>query len=234
MSISDAFPGTNTLREQWLLIMGVLFALFGLNLVDMVLPPVGELVGPAQWVVLIGPHWLVAGLVVAGVLGIERRGLDSIGVTWPSTRELGLAVAGFLVGVLAFGVTQPLVQVLGLDSTRTGLKTLAMFPTWVVVLIALTAGVTEEVLFRGYPIERLSELTGELWIGAAVTYLVFTAGHIPFWGLGGALQISAWTLVVTVLYVRTRNLIACMVMHIANDLFAFVVLPVVFNVGLIM
>lgn len=91
------------------------------------LPPVGELVGPARWVVLIGPHWFVAGLVVAGVLWNERRGLDSIGVTWPSARELGLTVTGFLVGVLAFGVTQPLVQALGLDSTRTGLKTSLCF-----------------------------------------------------------------------------------------------------------
>lgn len=231
MTISDAVPETNTLRERWLLIIGILFALFGLDLVDIVLPSSDEFVGPARWVILIGPSWFVAGLVVAGVLWIEQRGLDSIGVTWPSIRELGLAVGGFLVGIFAFGVTLPLVQALGLESTRTGLRTLAMFPTWVVVLIALTAGVTEEVLFRGYPIERLSELTGELWIGAAVTYVVFTAAHIPLWGVGGALQIGAWTLIVTVLYVRTRNLIACMVMHIANDLFAFVVLPVVFNVG---
>lgn len=110
---------------------------------------------------------------------------------------------------------------------------ISSLPTWLVVIIALTAGITEEVLFRGYPIERLAELTGELWVGAAVTFVTFTAVHIPFWGLGGAIQIGAWTLVVTVVYVRTRNLIACMLMHIANDLFAFVILPILFASGTI-
>lgn len=233
MSGTDEASSTNLLRERWILVVWILIALFGLDLVDLVLPEPTEVAGLIRWAVLIGPHWLVAGVVVAGVIWIERRGLDSIGVARPSARDLGLSIAAFVVGVLGFGLTQPLVQALGLESTRGGIQTIATLPTWVVVLVAVTAGVTEEILFRGYPIERVSDLTGELWIGAVVTYVVFTAAHVPFWGLGGAIQIGVWTLVVTLLYVRTRNLIACMVMHIANDMFAFVVLPVVLNSGLL-
>jgi uncharacterized protein len=49
-------------------------------------------------------------------------------------------------------------------------------------LIVLTAGITEEVLVRGYPIERLSALTGSQWWGTAITYVVSVGLHASFWG----------------------------------------------------
>lgn len=226
MSTSGVVPTPDALRKRWPLLLGVLISLFGLEILSLVLPEPAVFSGPRRWLRLIGPSWFVAGVVVAGVVWVERRSLDSIGLERPSVRDLGLGVAGFVVGVVSFALTQPLVQALGLTSTTTGVRTLATFPMWVVVAIALTAGITEEVLFRGYPIERMAEVTGNLWVGAAVTFVVFTVGHVSWWGVGGAIQIGVWTLVVTVLYVYTRNLPACILMHVSNDLFAFIVLPI--------
>lgn len=93
------------------------------------------------------------------------------------------------------------------------------------ILIALTAGVTEELLFRGYAIERLSEISGSTTIGACAAYVIFVGLHAPFWGIGGTLQIGVWSLLVTWLYVRRRTLVPCIVMHVLNDLFAFVLMP---------
>ena len=58
---------------------------------------------------------------------------------------------------------------------------LAGVPLYVTILIALIAGVTEELLFRGYPIERLSEISGSTTIGACAAYVIFVGLHAPFW-----------------------------------------------------
>lgn len=226
MSASDVVPRSDILRERWSLLIGVVIALCGLSILSVVLPNPTAFSGLRRWLLLIGPHWLVASLVVANVAWGEQRSLHSIGLERPSIRDLGVGVAGFVVGVGSFAVTQPLVQALGLTSTSAGIETLAMLPLWVIVAIALTAGITEEILFRGYPIERLAELTGNLWVGAAVTVILFTLIHVPAWGIGGAIQIGVWTLIVTVVYVYTRNLPACILMHVSNDLYAFVLIPI--------
>lgn len=172
--------------------------------------------------------WVLAGGLLALVLWWERRSLASIGLTVPSGRDVLWGVAGFVVGALTFAITTPLIGALGLEDTGSGIQTLAQLPLWLVVLVAITAGVTEEILYRGYPIERLAELTGSIWTGAVLTFVVFAAAHVPFWGVGGAIQVGVWTVVVTALYVWRRNLVACVVMHVLNDLYAFVLLPIVF------
>lgn len=223
-------PFPRTLRERWRALVGIAVALFGLKALGFVLAEASTAEGPTRWVLLIGPHWTVAGLVVALVLWGERLTLPSIGLERPTARDAGWGVAAFVVGVIAFRLTRPIVRSLGLDATGGGIATLASLPLVVVVALAITAGVTEEVLYRGYPIERLTKLTGDVRIGAGVTVVVFAAAHVPFWGVGGALQIGVWAVVATVLYVRRRNLVTCILMHVLNDLFAFVVLPALFGV----
>ncbi|WP_407067189.1 CPBP family intramembrane glutamic endopeptidase [Haloarcula regularis] len=53
------------------------------------------------------------------------------------------------------------------------------------LVIVVTAVVTEEILWRGYPIERLTEVTGNVWIGAVVSGTVFLAVHFPAWDRRG-------------------------------------------------
>jgi membrane protease YdiL (CAAX protease family) len=210
---------------RWPTLAAVAFALVGPVLLDALLETAVSLDGFAAGAASLGLDWLHAALVVALVLYWERRPLSSIGVRATTRRDLAWSLAAFVVGVLTFAVTAPVVQVLGLETTGSGIEWLASFPVWFTVLVAITAGVTEEVAFRGYPIERLAELTGSAWVAGGVTLAVFTALHVSLWGVGGALQIGVWTVVVTVLYVRRRNLQACILMHVLNDLFAFVVLP---------
>lgn len=209
---------------RWPTLAGVAFALAGPILLDALLETV-SLDGVAAGAASLGFDWLHAGLLVALVVWWERRPLRSVGVRDTARRDLAWGFAGFVVGVLSFAVTAPLVQALGLETTGSGIEWLASFPVRFTVLVAVTAGVTEEVAFRGYPIERLAELTGSVRLAGGVTWAVFTVLHVPLWGVGGALQIGVWTVVVTALYVRRRNLQACILMHVCNDLFAFVVLP---------
>jgi membrane protease YdiL (CAAX protease family) len=162
------------------------------------------------------------------VLFWEHLPLSSIAIRKMSVKDLGWSLLGFLTGVLMFAITTPLVKSLNLSPTGSGILRLAKMPIYLRVVVVFTAGITEEILFRGYPIERLNALTGRLWLGAAIAYVVFVLLHIPFWGIGGAIQIGFWSAIVTLLYVWRRNLPACMLMHVLNDAFAFIVLPMLF------
>lgn len=159
------------------------------------------------------------------VLFWERQSLSSIGTRKMSGKDALWGLAGFLLGVLTFMITTPLIKAINLSAVESGISRLAEIPLSLRLSMVLTAGITEEILFRGYPIERLNALTGHIGLSATVTYVVFVILHIPFWGPGAAIQIGVWSLVVTALYVWRRNLIACMLMHVLNDAFAFILLP---------
>lgn len=209
--------------------VGLFIASIGLLAAELGGELIGEWLGVSRPLLLsLAGWWLLTGLLLALVLFWEGRPLSSIGIRQPSISTVGWGIGAFIVGVLAFGFTFPLVDAFGLGTTVEGIEWLVQFPVWLLIVTAVTAGFTEEVMFRGYLLERVGELTGALWIGAVISAVVFTLVHIPLWGVGGALQIGVWTIVVTVLYVKTRNLWACIVMHVLNDLYAFIVAPLVF------
>ena len=155
----------------------------------------------------------------------ERQPLGSIGLRPLSKEDARFALRAFAIGVAVFVLTAPLLQAFGLGTANAGIAQVAQAPLWLRILIVLTAGIREEILFRGYPIERLNGLTGNLWLAATIGYGLFVVLHLPLWGVGGTVQIGLWSLVITWLYVRRRNLYACMLMHVLNDGFAFIVVP---------
>ena len=145
-----------------------------------------------------------------------------------SWRDVLWGVVGFIVGAFSFMLTTPLVTALGLGTTSGGISQLTQIPLALRIGIVLTAGIIEEILSRGYPIERLYGLTNRLGLSALIVHVAFVLLHIPFWGLGGTVQIGVWSIVITALYVKRRNLLACMLMHILNDAYAFILLPTLF------
>jgi len=94
-------------------------------------------------------------------------------------------------------------------------------PIWLQLFVALSAGFTEETLFRGYAIERMTELTRNRWLGALIPVFVFGAVHAPFWGIGHAVVAGATGLWLTLIYLRTRNLWTVIIAHALLDGIAF-------------
>jgi membrane protease YdiL (CAAX protease family) len=169
--------------------------------------------------------WSVTLLLLAVILLWERQSLSSIGIRKTTWNDVLWGFVGFLLGALVFGITTPVIKALHLTGTESGILQLGKLPILFRLAIVLTAGITEEIIFRGYVIERLNILTGRIGWGAAIGYFVFVVLHLPFWGWGGTIQIGLWSLVVTILYVKRRNLPACMLMHVLNDAYAFLLLP---------
>jgi len=183
---------------------------------------------PSRALLTIAEEWILALILLSIVFFWEHQSPGSIGIRKMSGRDVLWGVGSFILGALSFILTTPIVNALGLETTSSGIARLAQVPLVLRIGVVITAGIAEEILFRGYPIERLSSLTGRLSFGALIAYVMFVLLHIPFWGVGGAIQIGVWTLVITLLYVKRRNLPACMLMHILNDAYAFILLPMFF------
>ena len=169
--------------------------------------------------------WLLAGFVIGSVVFVEERSFSSIGVGKISWKDVVGAFLVFLVGAVSYPFTTPLIESLGLETTVGGLEMLATLPLGFVVALALTAAVTEELLYRSYPIERIGESTGSSAVGAGITFVFFVLFHIPFWGLGGTLQISVNAILLTLLYLWRRNVLTCILAHAITDIYAFVIIP---------
>jgi membrane protease YdiL (CAAX protease family) len=88
----------------------------------------------------------------------------------------------------------------------------------VVIGIILTAAITEEILFRGYPIERIKELTGKAWLATAISFIIFVIPHVKFFGITWLLYHGIGTIMIYVLYLWRKNLYACMILHLLVNL----------------
>ena len=209
-------------------IVGLLVSLFGATLVGWLdLPRWVDATATRSFLANSLSSWLLVGLLFIIVLYGEGRRLDSIGFRVPTRREtavgLGAGLAGVGLGLLVTGVA---VVTLQLEQPET-FSALSQLSIPVQLAIIGTAVVTEEILWRGYPIERLTEVTGTVWAGAAVSAIVFLAVHFPAWGLVGAIPQTVFTLVLVGVYVWSRNVVACMRTHAVINVLMIMVLPAV-------
>ena len=85
-----------------------------------------------------------------------------------------------------------------------------------VLLTVIRAGIAEEVLYRGYALERLQSLTGSKWIAAGITLLLFTGFHYRQ-GLAGIVLVLIIATILTAFYLWRRDLIANIFAHFLVD-----------------
>jgi membrane protease YdiL (CAAX protease family) len=162
---------------------------------------------------------------VAGVLlyvrRVERRPLSSIGF-----RTLGVkdGIIAILTGILLLALLALILLVifpaLHWNENSQDNAVLAL-PYWLNVLIVLRAAVSEEILFRGYSMERIEELTGSRALAGVVTCTIFTIDHISFWGWHHIFIAGAAGAILTLLYLWRRNIWVNMIAHFIVDAAAF-------------
>jgi membrane protease YdiL (CAAX protease family) len=90
-------------------------------------------------------------------------------------------------------------------------------PYWFRVLLVLRAAVVEEILFRGYMIEKVRQLTGSAVLAVAVSVLTFTFAHYAGWGAVQLLPVFGAGTVLALLYVWRRDLPSNMLAHFLTD-----------------
>lgn len=167
--------------------------------------------GEALW-------WIAVVVLLLYIALVERRPFLSIGFRRPGILDIVLAVvAGILLVagiVVIYSVVFPLLH---LQMNAGEMKSLLSTPFWYRFLLVTRAAVAEELLFRGYPIPRLSEISGSRLIAALLSWAAFTYAHLSSWGAAQLIVAGYGGAVLTILFLWRRNLWANMLAHWIGD-----------------
>ena len=174
------------------------------------------------------PDLLLSGLSLAvfGILGvgypIRRRGgetLERLGLRKPTLRQLGfaaVAIAGFLlldytVAKVWYALNPEQYELIG----RVSRGLFGEIDVWKAAAIGISAGIGEEILFRGAVQPRF---------GLALTALLFTAGHTQY-GLSPAI-LEVFVIGVILGIIRNRaNTTTCIAIHALYNFLDVLLMP---------
>jgi hypothetical protein len=137
-----------------------------------------------SYAIIIASEWLIVAFIAwgAGWGGASLRSLAGrFAPTWRTVlRDLGIAIAYLVAAEIVLGVLTVLLghfmhsdanQVLKNMVPHTGLETA------VYLLVALTAGICEETIFRGYLQHQFTAWTGNAAAGIALQGILFGIAH---------------------------------------------------------
>ncbi|MDE3259262.1 MAG: CPBP family intramembrane metalloprotease [Gemmatimonadota bacterium] len=171
--------------------------------------------------------WFLFLSIIAIVLWWEQRPLSSVGIVPLTAESIGVGlVAGILISFI-FPLMQVILEKFRLADYGYGPAQIFAQPFWSRVEMVLQAGIIEEMLYRSFAIERVSELTGSLWVGALIPLVFFTLAHVRLWGSGHLITVLVVGSLFTLLYVWHRDVVMCMIAHIVVDGIGFLVVPLI-------
>jgi len=175
---------------------------------------------PLSTLVGFGVFWGLAFAVLVFTRKFEKLSLTSIGWNSLSWKSALLAIGfGILLSVLVPVLTLLASAIFPPSNSGTVTQVVSNYPWWILLLSVITAGITEEVLFRGYPLERLSEVTGSKWISGAVSLIFFVAVHATGWNIAHIVGVVVpLGMILTGLYFWQRNVFFVMIVHVVIDL----------------
>ncbi|MFY9821669.1 MAG: CPBP family intramembrane glutamic endopeptidase [Thermoanaerobaculia bacterium] len=168
--------------------------------------------------------FLVAAMLLVG----WRHGLSAadLGERFADAR-LTLGVTAALVAIVAVVLAiilgrrrhpRPQAHTATVDRMRKLMP--ASGPEWAAfALVCITAGVCEELLYRGWLVSILRVGTGSVWVAVGIASAIFGIGH-AYQGAKGMLRTGLVGLQLALLFVYVDSLIPGQVLHAAVDIVA--------------
>ncbi len=186
--------------------------------------PIGKWIAPGDsmraLMIREGVWWCYGAAVIAWLHFAERLPVGSIGLRRPTYKTLLFALLGaaalVAVMVLHYGVIVPAFHLNASASVAVRNQILAR-PYWYRLLLVLRAAVVEEILFRGYMIEKVRQLTGSTLLAVTVSVVAFTFVHLRGWGLVQLIPVFGGGVILALLYVWKRDLPSNMLAHFLTD-----------------
>jgi len=161
--------------------------------------------------------WLYVTGMLVYVLRVERRPLSSIGFRRLGARDIAIGIGAGIAILAALACVYYLIFPLLHWDLSQGMNRLAATPLWWRLISTVRAAVSEELLFRGYAMERLRELSGSRGVAAGVSCAVFMLDHVPTWGWQHLAIAGIGGIALTVLYLWRRNLWVNILAHFIVD-----------------
>lgn len=177
------------------------------------------------WSVIAVLHWL-SFFLVKDFLKRENKTLKDIGYRMNTKKTVVFIVSYLLVALLVLGFTEISLRYVSIDQGK--LATLSnFFPKTTAqriffILTVFTAGVCEEIVYRGYAITQLRGVGVNRWLAVILAGMVFVFMH----GLNSVASIYqflfyfAFSILFGGLFLWRKSLIPNIVIHILFDLMA--------------
>ena len=165
--------------------------------------------------------WALVVLLLLYVRRAELRPLTSIGFRKPGVGNIligivaGIVLLAGLAGI--YFVLFPAFHFKEDPQVAQAMSQMLAKPHWWRLTLILRGAIAEEILFRGYAIERLRELTGSLRIAGILSCTVCALEHVGVWGWGHLLIAGSAGVILTLLYIWRRNLWVNMIAHFVPD-----------------
>jgi len=205
----------------WLGTLGVLIAL-STPVVQVLLFPwfKSTFPFPMDRFVSLWVFWIAVMLVLGIAHFAEGYPLATFGFQW-SQKTLRTHLIEWILAALATLVIGSIiiffstfVRNLLTHTPAPSLAAVRLLPAWVLIPAWVTGSFTEEVLFRSYPIERLTQLTGRRWLASLITIVAFTVLHLFGWDWIHVLTVVLPAgVMITLFYLWRRNLALNVMIH---------------------
>jgi membrane protease YdiL (CAAX protease family) len=173
-------------------------------------------------------HNLILFFIIFWILKFRQETFQKIGWT---KENLGKHL---LFGVILFPPFYFSVSIMLYFFTSLGLSHLEKIPSFLVpqnglqivegVFMILTVAVVEEIIFRGYLLSRLIEITESIPGGVLISTFIFALGHV-YEGTAGVLTVTYIGIVYSLIFLREKSLTINIVLHFFTDLIPIVLLP---------
>jgi len=225
-------------------VVGVGFATTGYHVISTVNARLGLLEGVDGWLQSDVVKWVTGVLLVGFVLGVEGRSLASIGVRPPVELPvvggvvpdlggppvvghlgtgLGWSVVGFVIIYVTTISVYHLYEWFGLQTPEGFTDEQASRGAVSYWITAVSAGVVESLLYQGYLIPRVTELSGSVVLAAVFAWVAFTAVHGvgDIFGVAETVYIGVPAVGLVLLYIACESVIVVCFLHFAVDLLSF-------------
>ena len=188
MASTESIPPRDQTRYRmvapiWhtVLVLLILAALFGWAAYSRSFSPMARSHGRmASYLSMLTLEWLLAGLVWWGIRLQGLRLRDLVGGDWPNWKRIFadlLVAVGFLIlSNITLAVVGYLLKA-GKNQAIRGLAPHGRAEVIVFLLLSLTAGICEEIVFRGYLQKQLTAVTRNAVAGLLIQGVIFGVGH---------------------------------------------------------
>lgn len=153
------------------------------------------------------------------VLKWEKKSLKSIGLKKPKKADFLWGAMGVFLYFALIIISVPFIMLFKLDvQPNFVLQGLSQAPPFFAITGLFVSVVNEEIIFRGYLLERFNSLLGNFFASALISWFFFSLIHGTY-GFDYILRMAIPSIAFYFIYLRRRSLIANIIMHfLANSL----------------
>jgi len=165
-------------------------------------------------------EWLVVGYIYWGLRRNGKSMRNIAGKRWTSAseffRDIGIAFAFWLGAIFILSVVSHLVHATGMAEAARLLAPQSLLESIVWVGLAVTAGICEETIFRGYLQRQFVAWTRSAPVGVVLSAALFGLGHV-YQGAKATIVIGVYGLMFGILAEARQNLRPGIITHAWHD-----------------